>query len=162
MTDDLDPRVYAALRDLAARYWARFGAGHTLEPTSLVHEAWMKIGDEQGFSSREHYLAVAARAMRQVLVDRARARAADKRGGGWERITLANVGQDGDEVDVIAIDEALVALAAIDPRGAEIVQMRFFGGMTVPEVAAALDVSVRTVELDWRTARAWLVSRLTR
>ncbi len=156
----LSPEIYAALRDLAGRYWRRHGVGHTLEPTSLVHEAWLKLDDPSAYRSREHFLAVAARAMRQVLVDRARARGADKRGAGWERVTLASVGQPEGAADLLALDQALSALAELDPRGAEIVQMRFFGGMSVPEVAAALDVSTRTVEQDWRLARAWLVARL--
>jgi RNA polymerase sigma factor (TIGR02999 family) len=156
----LSPEVYAALRDLAGRYWRRHGAGHTLEPTSLVHEAWLKLAESSAFSSREHFLAVASRAMRQVLVDRARARGADKRGGGWERVTLANVGRPEDTADLLDLDEALTALGDLDPRGCDIVQMRVFGGMTSPEIAAALGVSLRTVEADWRLARAWLVARL--
>ena len=113
----LSPEVYAALRELAARYWRRHGAGHTLEPTSLVHEAWLKLADTSAWASREHFLAVAARAMRQVLVDRARARGADKRGGGWQRVTLAEVGQPAAAADLLALDEALTALSDLDPRG---------------------------------------------
>ncbi len=137
---------------------------HTLEPTALVHEAYLRLAHDPAFASleRERFLALAARVMRQVLVDSARAREASKRGGGLQRITLeggeAAVLEGG--VDLLALDEALKNLANLDARQHRIVEMRFFGGMTVEEVARVLCLSKRTVEAEWALARAWLSREL--
>lgn len=166
---DLFPLVYDELRALAGRYFLR-QPEQTIQPTSLVHEAYLRLAspaaDGDGplrFRSRGHFAAVAATAMRQILTDRARRRAAKKRGGGERPVTLTNVGTpSGREVDVIDLDRALTELAELDPRRARVVELRYFGGLTVPEVADHLGLSPRTVELDWRGARAWLAARLDR
>lgn len=166
---ELFPLVYEELRALAGRYFLR-QPEQTIQPTSLVHEAFLRLatpsaeaGAPPRFRSRGHFAAVAATAMRQILTDRARRRAAKKRGGGERPVTLTNVGTpSGREVDVIDLDRALTELAQIDPRRARVVELRYFGGLTVPEVAEQLGRSVRTVELDWRGARAWLATRLGR
>lgn len=152
--------TYAQLRAIAARYLAGDGAP-TLQPTALVHEAWLRIGsDEAGgaWKDRSHFCAVAARAMRQALVDHLRRRTADKRGGHWERVTLSGLpGQGPDEaLEVLALERALERLQELDPRQARIVELRYYGGLTVPEVARDLDVSTSTVEKEWRAARAFL------
>jgi RNA polymerase sigma-70 factor, ECF subfamily len=157
--------VYPELRRLAASYLAAQRADHTLQPTALVHEAFLKLIDQTSpaYSGRAHFFAVAAKAMRHILVDHARAEHAAKRGGGWSRISLdGNLAPSGQSiVDMIALDDALSGLAALDPRQAQIVELRFFGGMTVEEVAQVLGVSRSTVEEDWRMARAWLSRRLS-
>jgi RNA polymerase sigma factor (TIGR02999 family) len=160
---DLSDTMYAHLRAIAGRYLQR-QPGHTLQPTALVNEAYLKLGkrDSGSFESREHFMASAARTMRSILVDHARSKASDKRGGGAVRTTLSEVaGEDHDRVlDVIALDQALTALAALHPRHARVVELKCFAGMTIPEIARALDVSVATVERDWMKARAWLVLRM--
>jgi RNA polymerase sigma factor (TIGR02999 family) len=140
--------------------------GQTLQPTALVHEAWLKIhkglrgGD--GFQDRSHFLAVAARAMRQVLVNHARDRRAQKRGGGAPKLPLDQCLDQVEQQtgDLVALSDLLERLAAEDPRQARIVELRVFGGLTIEEVAAALDLAPSTVKLDWRFARAWLQSQL--
>ena len=162
----LAPLVYDELRALAGKYLPlRGGAGTaTLQPTALVHEAFLRLigHDAADFKSRTHFLATAATAMRSVLVDYARARGAAKRGAGWCRITLdeAAAFQAETALDLCALDEALARLAHLKRRAARIVELRFFGGMSVEEVANCLGVSVRTVKGDWRTARAWLRAEL--
>jgi RNA polymerase sigma factor (TIGR02999 family) len=158
--------LYEDLRRIAGRLFRSQRRTHTLEPTALVHEAYLKmVGADraQGYADRAHVLAVAARAMRQVLANHARDRAAQKRGGGAdrERVTLAGVaGTGGAAVDAVAFHEALDRLAALDDRQARIAEMRLLGGLGVEEVAVLLGVSTRTVELDWRMAKqalaAWL------
>ncbi len=156
------PIVYEELRRLATRYYRR--AAGAVEPTSLVHEAFLKLEAHGGpWRDREHFMAVAATAMRQVLVDRARRMGASKRGGGWHRVTLRGVGTRGESetvVDLLALNEALDALAERSPRQARIVELRFFGGLSAPQAARHLGVSLRTVEQEWRRARAWLGARL--
>jgi RNA polymerase sigma factor (TIGR02999 family) len=153
------PRVYDALREIAAAR-LRSRDGHTLQPTALVHEALLRlIGGTPDWHDRVHFLAVASLRMRAVLVDHARAQAAAKRGGGAEAVTLsawdgAQTGADG--VDVLALHAALDRLAAHDERAARIVEMTYFGGMERAEVAAALGLSVPTVDRDLRFAKAWL------
>ncbi|MCI0570896.1 MAG: ECF-type sigma factor [Myxococcaceae bacterium] len=155
------PAVYAQLRAVAAHYLSGGGA-LTLQPTALVHEAYLRLAgaseDGASWRDRAHFCAVAARAMRQALVDHLRRKSADKRGGGWERVTLTGVpGQDPDAgVDLLALEAALERLQALDARQARIVELRFFGGLSVVEVAGCLGVSVSTVEKEWRAARAWL------
>jgi len=154
--------VYAHLRAVAGTYFRGRAANHTLQPTALVHEAWLRMAkSDSAPTDREHFMAVAARAMRQILVDHARRRGAQKRGGDRERISLTGLPGDAPgELDVLAVDAALTELAQLNERQARIVELRFFGGLTVPETADALDVSVATVEKDWRRARAWLYGKL--
>lgn len=161
--------LYDQLRGMAAACLRQERADHTLQPTALVHEVWMKLADQTKaeFADRGHYLAVAAMAMRRVLVDHARGKNRVKRGGGAERVMVDSLllspeAGPSTEVDVVALDEALQRLAALDERQAKIVELRFFADMTVPEVAAAIGVSVGTVETDWRMARAWLHRELGR
>ena len=150
--------AYTQLRAVAARYLSRGGAV-TLQPTALVHEAWMKLANGD-FKDREHFCAVAARAMRQILVDRVKARNRAKRGGGWERVTLSGVSANSPLLEVLELDAALTELAALSPREAKIVELRVFGGLSVEEVAHVLETSLSTIEKDWRRARAWLMGRL--
>lgn len=156
--------VYAELRDLAGGYARGQRAGHTLQPTALVNEAFLKLvhGGPPAWNDRAHFFAVAATAMRQVLTDHARARAAQKRGGAWEKVTFSGLEDDAgsDEIDLLALDDALEKLRAFDPRKHRVVELRFFGGLTVEEVARVLDLSTTTVESEWRAARAWLAVRL--
>jgi len=163
--DDLGqllPVVYEQLRALAGRYLDNQPPGHTLQPTALVHEAYAKLAASGAtWSDREHFLALAATVMRQVLADHARGLSRQKRGGDWQRITvggIASTDSEGrsQEIDLVALDGALRRLESLDSRQARIVELRFLAGMTVQEVAKVLGVSRRTVELDWRGARAWL------
>jgi RNA polymerase sigma-70 factor (ECF subfamily) len=138
--------------------------GHTLQPTALAHEAWLRLveSDRIQFQGRAQFLSLAARVMRRVLIDHARRHDADKRGGGHQRVTLSDATPvcGRPEVDLLALDEALTELAAIDDRKARVVTYRYFSGMTMPEVAAALGISVSTAEDDWYFARAWMARRL--
>lgn len=158
--EQLFPLVYDELRALAARCLRHERADHTLQPTALVHEAFLKLVDQAAVAGkgREHFVGIAARAMRQVLVDHARRHSAAKRGGGRRRIMLDSSFASGQEnlVDLLALDEALEGLSALDERQSRIVELRFFGGLTAKETAALLGVSLSTVEEDWRMARAWL------
>jgi RNA polymerase sigma factor (TIGR02999 family) len=163
------PLVYDELRRIAARYVSRERAGQTLQATALVNEAFVRMSAERPreFQDRTHFLAIAALSMRQILVQRARARHAAKRGGVRERITLddANLagvaeGSDAagapDAVDLLALDAALTQLGQMDPELARLVELRYFGGMTIEETAEALSVSPATVKRQWAVARAWL------
>ncbi len=156
---DLMPLVYDELRRLARRYVQRERA-QSIQATDLVHEAYLRLARDrpQRWQGRTHFLAVAAIGMRRVLVERARARGAAKRGGNPVRVTLddALAAQPGASVDLLALDGALSALAALDARQARIVELRFFGGLTVEETAEAAGVSPATVKRDWTLARAWL------
>jgi RNA polymerase sigma factor (TIGR02999 family) len=160
------PLVYAELRSLAARVMDGERAEHTLQPTALVHEAWLRLFATQlpPLADRAHFARLAARAMRHVLVDHARARRREKRGGGAERRVLLDDVLDEVErsgsLDVIALHEALERLAAQDEQAARIVEVRFFGGLTIAEAAAALGVSTPTVERGWSVARLWLAREL--
>lgn len=162
------PLVYDELRRLAASYIKRERPGQTLQATALVHEAYVRlIGEKsQNFQNRNHFLAIAALSMRQILVQRARARKAAKRGGDPERITLdeqllpAPAGASSQEIDLVALDEALERLAALDPRQAKVVELRYFGGLSVEEAADVLDISPATIKRDWTLARAWLKREL--
>lgn len=157
---ELLPAVYDELRSMAARQLGRERREHTLQATALVHEAWLKLVDQraQDWQNRAHFLAIAATAMRRVLVHHAEAVKAAKRGGGRGRVTLTDRPGEvsEDPLDVLALDEALEALAQEDPRKAKVVELRFFAGLENREVALALGVTERTVERDWRMARAWL------
>jgi RNA polymerase sigma factor (TIGR02999 family) len=156
--------VYAELRGMADAELRGERVDHTLQATALVHEAWLRLvdGSATDWTGRAHFYGAAARAMRQVLVDHARARGAAKRGGGRARTPLDEslALYESRALDVLALDEALQRLAAADARAARIVELRFFGGLEIAEIAAALDVSVPTVERSWRMARAWLRAEL--
>jgi RNA polymerase sigma factor (TIGR02999 family) len=166
--DELLPLVYSELRRQAARFLRAQPLGHTLQATALVHEAYLRLvgADRAGtnWSGRAHFFGVAARAMRSILVDHARARRAAKRGGGVQALTLcaadaaaAQAGEAaGSEVDVVALDEALARLAAMDARQSRVVELRYFGGLSIEETALVLGISHATVEREWRTARLWL------
>ncbi len=158
------PVVYEELRALAGSFFNRHDAGHTLQPTALVHEAYLRLVDRPAadWSGRDHFFAVAAIAMRQILVDHARRKGADKRGGDWGRVTLdeALSPTTGSEVDLVALEDALMRLGELDERSAEVVTLRFFGGLTNETVASVLGVSRATVSNHWRVARAWLASEL--
>jgi len=159
----LPSEVYAHLRAVAARiHHERTGGNASIRPTELLHEAWMKV--ERGqmeFASRTHFLRVAAKAMRQILVDRARTAGRQKRGGDRRQTTLTGLsGEPDDVVDVLALDDALSALKEVDPTAEELVVLRVFGGLTVPEAAESLGMSPRKVNYVWRFARAFLSRRL--
>ena len=160
--DDLFPIVYGQLHSLARACMRGQNAGHTLQTTALVNEAYLKLigptHPDKQWEGRQHFMRVAARAMRSVLVDHARANHAAKRGGGWMRSPLAAAATFTGEpsADLLALDEALTALAAFDERKAHIVELRFFGGLSVEETAAATGASTATIKRDWRLARAWL------
>lgn len=160
----LIPIVYGELRAIAGLVFRRERGDHTLQPTAVVHEAFLKLaGGDVPFRDRVHFFAVAAQAMRQVLVDHARARVAAKRGGGATRIELGELpggGADRALADVLAVDQALERLAALDADQARIVELRYFGGLTVEETAEVLGVSAPTVKRDWRLARAFLAREL--
>lgn len=157
----LVPLVYAELRRQAARALRREGEGHTLQPTALVHEAWLRLDGQHDarWESRSQFLAIAAQMMRRVLVDHARTRHALKRGGAATRVTLGDAevaAAASDEVDVLALDDALARLAALDARKARLVELRYFAGLSIPEAATALGVSQATVGREWAVARMWL------
>lgn len=152
--------VYAELHRMADRFLRGERAGHTLQPTALVHEAYLQLVDQKrvDWQSRSHFFAIAARVMRRILVDYARRHLRQKRGGGRERLPLESVSGFGVErlPELIALDDALAALAKTDPRKAAVVELRYFGGFSVEETAEILGVSVPTVSRHWRVARAWL------
>jgi RNA polymerase sigma factor (TIGR02999 family) len=158
--DALLPAVYAELHAQAARALRREAAGHTLQPTALVHEAYLRLVDQARVrvESRAQFFGIAARIMHQVLVDHARARGAAKRGHAPQLVTLGDAaGASGEPaVEVLAVHEALERLARLDPRQAQLVELRYFGGLTIAETAAALDVSPATVKREWTVASAWL------
>jgi RNA polymerase sigma-70 factor (ECF subfamily) len=160
------PLVYGELRALAGSYFRQQRPDHTLQPTALVHEAFVRLIDLTGaaWKDRAHFFAVAAMAMRQILTDHARRQRAAKRGGDWERISLdqAIVPPEGGDIDIVALDDVLTRLAELDARKHRIVELRFFGGLSVEEVAGVLEVSKTTVESEWRAARAWLSLELSR
>lgn len=161
--DAMAEEVYAELRRVAAAYLRRERPGQTLQPTALVNEAYVRLaGQHPRFQNRAHFCAIAANAMRQILVERARARKAQKRGGGAARVTLQDHMAISPEaaLDLAVLDEALTRLAALDPQQARIVELRFFGGLSVDEAADALGISPATVKRHWAVARAWLAREL--
>ena len=163
--EQLMPLVYSELRRLAQGYMRRERAGHTLQTTALIHEAYLRLIDagQVRLENRTHFFAIAARLMRQILVDFARARGYQKRGGGAQQVSLDDammIGQPRDE-DLVALDEALAALADVDGRKARVVELRFFGGLTEAEAAETLKVSPETVRRDLRLAKSWLLHRLS-
>lgn len=159
------PLVYDELRRIAARELRRERPDHTLQPTALVHEAYLRLAQlrQVHWNDRQHFCAVAARVIRRVLVDHERARGAAKRGGGGTHLTLAEPlesAQSTCSYDLLAVNEALDNLERLNPRHTQIVELRFFAGLTIEETAALLDLSPATVKVDWRMARAWLKSQL--
>lgn len=164
--DALLPHVYRELRRLAGGYMKREREGHTLDATGLVHEAYMKLVDQSRveWQNRSHFFGIAATAMRRILVDHARTRQADKRGGGVEHAELNDdlIGSDDRGEELVAVDEALERLAAWDPVKSRVVELRFFGGLSIEECAEVMEVSVATVNRHWRMAKAWLHGELTR
>ncbi len=158
--DQLLPHVYGELRRIAGRYVRRERQGGTLQATALVHEAYVRLAKDTdlSFENRAHLLGIAARAMREILVERARARGAQKRGGRDVRVTLDEgmLADEVQQVDTLALHTALERLAALDPQQARIVELRFFGGLSIEETAEVLGVSPATVKRGWAVARAWL------
>ena len=158
--EELVPIVYEDLRRIAARFFQREDSRQTLQPTALVHEAWLRLADQNvaEWSSKAHFLAIAAHTMRRVLVDVARARRTEKRGGALNRVTLGEpIDERPLEVDVIDLDAALERLAKISPRYVQIVELRFFAGLTGDQIAEALQVSRTIVTHEWKKAKAWLL-----
>lgn len=162
----LTPVVYDHLHKLAKHYMAREHPGHTLQATALVNEAYIRLVDSPrvAWQDRNHFFALAAKLMRRILVDFARSHLNQKRGGVRHRTTLddALLVSSQPDSELVALDEALLALAAVDRRKAQVVEMRFFGGLDEKEIAQILHVSVDTVQRDWKAARAWLYGQLTR
>ncbi len=164
--DQLWPMVYQQLKALATHQFKRESSGHTLQPTALVNEAYVKLvgGDPGHVGNRIHFFALAAKAMRQVLVDHARRKATAKRAGDRNRVTLADLhaseASPPSTVDTLDLHDALERLATIRPRAARVVELRYFGGLTLDQTAAILDVTPKTVGRDWNTARLWLLERL--
>jgi RNA polymerase sigma factor (TIGR02999 family) len=159
---ELLPAFYDQLRRIAKRTRARLGAGHTLQTTALVHEAYMRLGQSRAFVDESHFLRAAALAMRHALINYAEARLAEKRGGGGVHVSLSQVADFAIETDegMLALNEAMERLAAEMPRLAEVVECRFFGGYGEEDTARALGISLRTVQRDWLKARAWLFREL--
>jgi RNA polymerase sigma-70 factor, ECF subfamily len=161
----LVPLVYDEMRRLANRYMRRERTNHTLQATALVHEAYLKLVEQRSdWRSRAHFFAVAAQVMRHILIDHARGHTRAKRGGAKEAVALdeALVFSEEKSAELLAVDEAMQRLAKLDPRQSKIVEMRFFGGLTVEETAEALGISPITVKRDWSLARAWLYGDLER
>jgi RNA polymerase sigma factor (TIGR02999 family) len=162
--EQLVPAVYDELRRVAHRHLEREATGHTLTTTDLVHQAYLQLAgqDRTEWRNRSHFMAVAAIAMRRILVDHARAHASAKRGGALRRVPIESVDLATDDRAelLVALDEALERLRLLDPRQARVVECRFFGGMTEEETADALDIAVRTVRRDWTKARSWLYQEI--
>jgi RNA polymerase sigma factor (TIGR02999 family) len=161
VADELLPMVYNELRQLAAQKMANEAAGHTLQPTALVHEAWLRLGGDESpaFRNRAHFFGAAAEAMRRILIDHARRRLAAKRGAGVEVVDLDGLEISSplaDDDQLLAVNEALEKLVAVDPRKAELVKLRYFVGMNFEEAAAALGIAVPTAKQWWAYARSWL------
>ena len=160
------PMVYGELRRLAASKMSGEPAHQTLQPTALVHEAWLRITASNAivWQGRNHFFGVAAEAMRRILIERARRRGAAKRGGGWQRLDLehVDVASETQAETLLALDEALARLMEVDPRSGELVKLRFFGGLTLDEAGDVLGVSGRTAKRSWAFARAWLYHEIRR
>ncbi len=165
--DELLPLVYDELRRLARRYLRRERPGHTLQPTALVNEAYLKLIDQREISwqNRAHFFGVAARLMREILVDHARSHMAAKRGGGEQRMTLdegvASPAAIKPNIDLLRLDDALQVLAKLDPQQCRIVELRYFGGLTIEETAEVLVLSPATIKREWQLARAWLYHEIS-
>ena len=163
--DELLPLVYEELRKLAASRMANEAAGNTLQPTALVHEAWLRLVGKENprFAGRAHFFAAAAEAMRRILIDRARRKSALRHGGGQARVDIQQIDLASPDADdqILAVSEALDKLAAQDPVEAELVKLRYFAGLTVEEAAGLLDISPRTARNYWAHARTWLYHEIT-
>ena len=164
---ELLPLVYEELRKLAAARMANEAAGHTLQPTALVHEAWLRLAVQDApvqFANRAHFFAAAAEAMRRILIERARRKSAEKRGGDWQRIDLdkVDIAAEADDDTLLLVNEALEKLACEDAKAAEVAKLRFFGGLTLEEVAQVLGVTQRTTDRYWAFARVWLFDEMRR
>lgn len=164
--EDLMPLLYSELRSLAEQHLFHERRDHTLGATALVHEVYLKLLDQidSRWESKSHFLAIASHTMRRILVDHARSKGRKKRGRGYERVTLSVVLSEmpGKDLDLLALDEALQRLAEEEPIEAQVVEMRFFGGMTIAEVANVLGLSERTVRRRWNFAKAWLFDEITK
>jgi len=158
--DRLIPLVHAELRRMARRYMARENPGHTLQTSALINEAYIRLTDQQNvaWQDRSHFFAVAAQVMRHILVDHARSHCYAKRGGRQHRVPLdeATTVVDQQARELMALDDSLTSLAALDQRKSQIIELRFFGGLTIEETADAMDISPKTVTREWRSAKAWL------
>ena len=164
--EQLLPQIHSELRTLAASYLRRERPDHTLQPTALVNEAFLKLVDQRAvkWQNRAHFFGIAAQAMRRILVDHARAHVASKRGGALRKVSLDDARLVGGAVDVdlLALDQALTRLAALDPQQSRVVELRFFGGLTMEETAEVMRLSPATIGRDWRMAKAWLSAELAR
>lgn len=164
--DELFPLLYEELHRLAQRHMEKERCGHTLQATALVHEAWLSLmaGSQQPtkHQTREHFMAQASVAMRHILINRAKAKNADKRGSGWNQIQVDEIVEEfeGRSIDLLALNDALERLRVMDERQSLLVEMRFFGGMTMEQCAAVLEISERTAYQEWAHARAWLRLKL--
>src|SRR5580700_6351531 len=160
------PLVYAELHRIARRAWSQHPHNDTLQPTALINEAYLKLANAENasYQDRCHFFAVACKAMRQILVNHAKSRLSDKRGRGAAHVSLDDVEPAVHEeaAEIVALHEALEALQAVDPRKSMVVEMRYFGGLSIEETAEAIGVTVRTVNRDWRLARSWLIRHMTR
>jgi len=160
------PLVYAELHRIARRAWSQQPHNNTLQPTALINEAYLKLANVENatFQDRCHFFAVASSAMRQILVNHAKSRLTEKRGGGRVNVSLDEVqpAVHQEAAEIVALHEALESLQTVDPRKSKVVEMRYFGGLSVEETAEAMGVSVRTVNRDWRLARSWLIREMNR
>ena len=163
--ENLMPLVYDELRRIARRFMRRQSAGHTFQTTELIHEAYLKLarGEEQNWKNRAHFFGVAAQAMRHILVDYARSKHSRKRGGWQEKVTLDDncAISSPDSVELVQLDDAMKQLAALDPRKAKVVELKYFGGLNTEEIAEVLKISPETVKRDWRFSRTWLLHELS-
>jgi RNA polymerase sigma factor (TIGR02999 family) len=163
--NEMMPLVYAELHRIARRAWHQYQDNRTLQPTALINEAYLKLANSEqaSFQDRCHFFAVACTAMRQILVNHAKSRLSGKRGGGAQ-VSLDDIQPvvHQEAAEIVALHEALEALQAVDPRKSRVVEMRYFGGLSVEETAEALGVSVGTVNRDWRLARSWLIREMNR
>ncbi|MBC7931643.1 MAG: sigma-70 family RNA polymerase sigma factor [Rubrivivax sp.] len=164
--DELLPLIYVELRKLASNYLRRERSGHTLQATALVHEAYLRLVDQNQvqWQNRAHFFGVAAQMMRRILVDHARAHDADKRGGEFQKLSLdenLDVSDGDQDLNLVALDDALNRLAELDPQKSKIVELRFFGGLSVEETAEVLGVSAPTIKRQWRMAKAWLYGQVS-
>jgi RNA polymerase sigma factor (TIGR02999 family) len=161
--EQLMPLVYDELRQMARRHIRRQPSGHTFQSTELIHEAYLKIAgqDEHKWQNRAHFFGVAAQAMRHILVDYARSKQSQKRGGWQERVTLADITAAGNQAkEIVALDDALNGLATLDERKSRVVELKYFGGLTTEEIAEILKISPETVKRDWSFAKNWLLREL--
>lgn len=164
--DQMMPLVYAELHRIARRAWGQYPDNNTLQPTALINEAYLKLANAQNasYQDRCHFFAVACKAMRQILVNHARSRLSEKRGRGLANVSLDDVQAvvHQEAAEIVALHEALEALQTVDPRKSMVVEMRYFGGLSIEETAEAMGASVATVNRDWRLARSWLIREMRR